>query len=99
MQGLAKAMLQHKETPQEEVGELQWQIKALKQNVWENAKGLVDPPEGFEYNDRIIDFDILVRSGMYQPVKWVKWLDSGQVTLYTDTTGPHTNPHIANLYI
>jgi hypothetical protein len=77
-QGLAKAMLQQEETCQLEAQEYEQTIKNLKQNIWDNTEGFINPPEGYEYNDGIINFDIPVGSGMYQPTKWVKHLDSRQ---------------------
>jgi hypothetical protein len=56
-------------------------------------------PEGYEENNgRLPHIAIPVGDGKYKGAKYIKQLEGGWVAGFTDEDGPHSTPHITELY-
>jgi hypothetical protein len=56
-------------------------------------------PDGYEENNgRLTHLAIPLGDGKYKSAKYIKQLEGGWVAAFTDEDGPHSTPHIAELY-
>src|SRR6266850_4213139 len=74
-------------------------IKGLEDRILEYEETFERAPEGYILNDRRIPhFRIPCGHGLSRPAKWIKLNDDRTVSGFTDTDGPKSNLHIADLY-
>jgi hypothetical protein len=75
------------------------QIKELQERVMEYKEIYDSVPEGYEENNgRLPHFNIPVRDGMYHPTKYIKQLEGGWVTGYSEEDGPNSMPHVVEIF-
>jgi hypothetical protein len=56
-------------------------------------------PEGYEENNgRLTHLAIPLGDGKYKSAKYIKQLEGGWVAAFSDEDGPHSTPHITELY-
>lgn len=59
----------------------------------------VHPPKGYiENNDHYPSLTIPISNRLFQPAKWIKQLDSGQVAMLSAQDGLNTEPIITEVY-
>jgi hypothetical protein len=76
----------------------QW-IKDLEKRISGYEEIFDSIPEGYEENNgRLPHLAILVGDGRYKSAKYIKQLEGGWVTGFTDEDGPQSMPHIAELF-
>jgi hypothetical protein len=74
-------------------------IKDLEKRIGVYEEVFDSVPEGYEENNgRIPHLAILVGEGRYKGAKYIKQLEGGWVAGFTDEDGPHSTPHIAELF-
>jgi len=74
-------------------------IKGLEDRILKYEETFERAPEGYILNDgRVPHFRIPCGNGLSRLVKWIKLNDDGTVSGFSDTDGPKSNPHIAELY-
>jgi hypothetical protein len=74
-------------------------IKDLERRVGGYKEIFNSVPEGYkENNGRLPNFSIPMAKGMYWQAKYIKQLDGGWVTGFTEEDRPHSTPHIIELY-
>jgi hypothetical protein len=74
-------------------------IKDLEKRVGGYEEIFDSIPEGYEENNgRLPNFSIPVAEGMYREAKYIKQLEGGWVAGFTEEDGPHSTPHIIELF-
>jgi hypothetical protein len=74
-------------------------IKDLEKRVGAYEEVFDSVPEGYEENNgRLPHLAIPVGDGRYKAAKYIKQLEGGWVGAFTDEDGPHSTPHIAELF-
>jgi hypothetical protein len=74
-------------------------IKELEKRVGGYEEIFDSVPDGYEENNGWLpNFSIPVGEGMYHVAKYIKQLEGGWVTGFTEEDGPHSTPHIIELY-
>jgi hypothetical protein len=74
-------------------------IKDLKKRIGGYEEIFDSVPDGYEENNgRLPHLAIPVGNGMYKSAKYIKQLEGGWVAGFTDEDGPHSTPHIAELF-
>jgi len=74
-------------------------IKGLEDRILKYEETFEQAPEGYILNDgRVPHFRIPCGNGLSRLAKWIKLNDDGTVSGFSDTDGPKSNPHIADLY-
>jgi hypothetical protein len=75
------------------------QVKELEKRVGGYEEIFDSIPEGYEENNGWLpNFSIPVGEGMYRITKYIKQLEGGWVAGFTEEDGPHSTPHIIELY-
>jgi hypothetical protein len=54
--------------------------------------------DGYIENTCFSNLKIPIRAGFYLPAKWIKWLNSGDISCFTAHDRPHDLPHIVPIY-
>src|SRR5260370_39230779 len=57
-----------------------------------------EAPPGYKENRGEVDLDLLCKDGLRRPAKWVKRMDGGRVSGYTENDSPGDLPLITDLY-
>jgi hypothetical protein len=74
-------------------------IKDLEKRIGAYEEIFDSVPEGYEENNgRLPHIAIPVGDGKYKGAKYIKQLEGGWVAGFTDEDGPHSTPHITELY-
>jgi hypothetical protein len=74
-------------------------IKDLEKRIGVYEEVFDSVPEGYEENNgRIPHLAIPVGDGRYKGAKYIKQLEGGWVAGFTNEDGPHSTPHIAELF-
>jgi hypothetical protein len=74
-------------------------IKDLERRVGAYEEVFDSVPDGYEENNgRLPHLAIPVGEGKYKGAKYIKQLEGGWVGAFTDEDGPHSTPHIAELF-
>jgi hypothetical protein len=75
------------------------QIKELEKRIGGYEEIFDSVLEGYEENNgRLPHLAIPVGDGRYKSAKYIKQLEGGWVAGFTDEDGPHSTPHIAELF-
>ena len=81
--GLAKTVKKRDDTYEEEELHLKDRIRGLEECVLHYKENFNIPPEGYIKNQYYLDLTIPIGNRLFQPAKWIKLLNDGQVTMYT----------------
>jgi hypothetical protein len=74
-------------------------IKDLEKRIGGYEEIFDSVPEGYEENNgRLSHLAIPLGDGKYKSAKYIKQLEGGWVAAFTDEDGPHSTPHIAELF-
>jgi hypothetical protein len=74
-------------------------IKELEKRIGGYEEIFDSVPEGYEENNgRLPHLAIPIGDGRYKSAKYIKQLEGGWVAGFTDEDGPHSMPHIAELF-
>jgi hypothetical protein len=74
-------------------------IKDLKKRIGGYEEVFDSIPEGYEENNgRLPHLAIPLGDGKFKSAKYIKQLEGGWVAGFTDEDGPHSTPHIAELF-
>jgi hypothetical protein len=74
-------------------------IKDLERRVGAYEEVFDSVPEGYEENNgRLPHLAIPIGDGRYKGAKYIKQLEGGWVGAFTDEDGPHSTPHITELF-
>jgi hypothetical protein len=74
-------------------------IKDLEKRIGGYEEIFDSVPDGYEENNgQLPHFSIPVGEGMYRGAKYIKQLEGGWVAGFTEEDGPHSTPHIVELY-
>jgi hypothetical protein len=74
-------------------------IKDLEKRIGGYEEIFDSVPDGYEENNgRLTHLAIPLGDGKYKSAKYIKQLEGGWVAAFTDEDGPHSTPHIAELY-
>jgi hypothetical protein len=74
-------------------------IKDLEKRIGGYEEIFDTAPDGYEENNgRLPYFHIPVGEGKYRPAKYIKQLKGGWVARFLEEDGPHSTPHIIELF-
>jgi hypothetical protein len=74
-------------------------IKDLEKRIGGYEEIFDVAPDRYEENNRrLLQFHIPVGEGKYRPAKYIKQLEGGWVAGFSEEDGPHSTPHIIELY-
>jgi hypothetical protein len=97
--GLTITMQQHDIYYAQQRHRNEQRIKDLEKRVGGYEEIFDSVPEGFEENNgRLPNFSIPVGKGMYRVAKYIKQLEGEWVARFMEEDGPHSTPHIVELY-
>jgi hypothetical protein len=74
------------------------QIRELGDQVHKYQKTYNDMPEGYIENMHFPNLKVPIGASFHLLAKWIKRLDTGDMSYFTSHNGPHDLPHIIPIY-
>jgi hypothetical protein len=96
--GLLETIRTHETTHKEVKDHISSQIHGLRDKVTKYQKAYNQEPEGYIKNTHFPNLKVPIRAGFYQPAKWIKRLDTGDIFCFTSLDRPCNLPHIVPIY-
>jgi hypothetical protein len=97
--GLTVTLQQHDAYHVQQRRRNEQRIRDLEKRIGAYEEIFDSVPEGYEENNgRLPHLAILTGDGRYKGAKYIKQLEGGWVAGFTDEDGPHSTPHIAELF-
>jgi hypothetical protein len=78
--------------------QLSEQLQGLGDKVAKYQQTYDQEPEGYTENMQFPNLKVPIGTGFYLPVKWVKRLDTGDISCYSAHDGLRDMPHIIPIY-
>src|SRR6266404_3589265 len=80
------------------IDKLEKDLEYTQSRLLDYQETFVKAPDGYVANDRLPTFTIPLREGSDVPAKWVKQLDDGHITGYSEHDGTGDLPYVKEIY-
>ncbi len=80
------------------IDKLEKDLEYTQSRLLDYQETFVKAPDGYVANDRLPTFTIPLREGSDVPAKWVKQLDDGHITGYSEHDGMGDLPYVKEIY-